>query len=30
MIYLSAKRENDLIWIDTQGHEPKVLQGAKA
>ena len=29
-LFINTKRENDLIWIDTQGHEPKVLQGAKS
>tara|TARA_A100001015_G_C15044050_1_gene742096 strand:- start:3473 stop:4471 length:999 start_codon:yes stop_codon:yes gene_type:complete len=29
-LFTDVKREKDLIWIDTQGHEPKVLKGAKS
>ena len=29
-LFTDTNKEKDLIWIDTQGHEPKVLQGAKS
>tara|TARA_Y100000031_G_scaffold142277_1_gene171651 strand:- start:1 stop:1005 length:1005 start_codon:yes stop_codon:yes gene_type:complete len=28
-LFNKTKQDNDLIWIDTQGYEPVILQGAK-
>ena len=28
-LFNKTKQNNDLIWIDTQGYEPVILQGAK-